>query len=72
VSEPAIPSENGEADHTHLQSVSLEETRRQARENWLRLRQQTIEKERKVGLQESSGHDANEGQCHSLDTDSSE
>lgn len=72
VSEPDIPSENREADHTHLQPVSLEETRRQARENWVRLRQQTIEKERKVGLQQGSGHDANEGPGHSLDTDSSE
>jgi uncharacterized protein (UPF0332 family) len=72
VSEPGIPSETCEADHTYLQPVSLEETRRQARENWLRLRQQTIEKERKVGLQQSTGHDAKEDQGHSLDSDLSE
>jgi len=55
-----------------IEPNSLEEVRRQARENWLRLRQQTIGKERKAGLQQSSGQDANENQGHSLDTDSSE
>jgi len=42
VSEPAGSAERGEAEYSQLQPSSLEETRRQARVNWLRSRQQTI------------------------------
>jgi hypothetical protein len=71
VSEPSVSTESA-VRRVDSQPLSLEEERRQARENWARLRQQTIEKERKVGLQQSSGHDAKEDQGHSRDTDSSE
>lgn len=72
VSEPALAVSKIQRKEAQLEPNSLEEVRRQARENWARLRQQTIEKERKVGLQQGSGHDAKEDQGHSQDPDLSE
>lgn len=72
VSEPAVAVSKTQGKDAQLEPNSLEEVRRQARENWLRLRQQRIEKERADGLQQRPGRDANEDQDHSLDTDSSE
>lgn len=71
VSEPSVATDSA-IPSSDSQPLSLEEERRQARENWARLRQQTIEKERKDGLQQSSGRDAKDDQGHSPDTDCSE
>lgn len=43
VSEPGVTSAKIERQSGHLQQVSLEEQRRQARENWLRYRQQKLQ-----------------------------
>ena len=45
VLEPAIDVTKIERPGAHLQQVSLEEQRRQARENWLRYRQQRLQSE---------------------------
>ena len=54
VSEPAAAVERRQTSSPHLQTFSLEEERRQARENWLRLRQQKIERSRDIGHEELS------------------
>jgi len=60
--------EKSETDYVRLQPVSLEEIRRQARENWLQLRQ-------KVGVQKGVDHSkgpdrgAKEDQSRSIDDD---
>jgi uncharacterized protein (UPF0332 family) len=43
VSEPVVAAAKIERQDVHLQQVSLEEQRRQARENWLRYRQQKLQ-----------------------------
>jgi uncharacterized protein (UPF0332 family) len=42
ISEPGLASEQSESEYARLNPVSLEEIRRQARENWKQLRQQNI------------------------------
>jgi hypothetical protein len=54
VSEPVVAVPKIGRRDAHLQPISLEETRRQARENWLRLRQQKIEGTRDIGHEELS------------------
>ena len=54
VSEPAGSAERGEAEYSQLQPFSLEETRRQARENWLRSRQQTITGQKDIAQERNS------------------
>ena len=51
-------------DLSHLQPYALEETRRQARDNSLRLRQQMIKGERE-GPHRDTGRDAKVDQEHS-------
>jgi hypothetical protein len=68
VSEPRLAAEQSETDYARLTPVSLEEIRRQARENWLQLRQ-------KVGVEKDVDHSkdpdrgAKEDQSHSIDDD---
>lgn len=70
VSEPVRTHSNIESEYAHSQPNSLEEMRRQARENWLRLRrQQTIEETRGADRGKSPGRETNEDQGHSLDCD---
>jgi hypothetical protein len=69
VSEPAAAAERGATDYSHLQPFSLEETRRQARENWLRLRQQTIKGQRDIAQDRNSDRSAKEEHGHALDPD---
>jgi predicted nucleotidyltransferase len=52
--EPVVAVPKIERRDAHLQPISLEETRRQARDNWLRLRQQKIEGTRDIGHEELS------------------
>jgi hypothetical protein len=69
VSEPATTAERAATDHAHLQPFSLEEARRQARENWLRLRQQTIKGQRGIAQERNSDRSAAEEHGHSPDPD---
>lgn len=68
ISEPNLAIEQPETDYARLKPVSLEEIRRQARENWLQLRQ-------KVGVEKGVDHSkdpdrgAKEDQSHSIDDD---
>jgi len=68
ISEPDLAIEQPETDYARLKPVSLEEIRRQARENWLQLRQ-------KVGVEKGVDHSkdpdrgAKEDQSHSIDDD---
>ena len=54
ISEPSLATEQSETDYTRLKPVSLEEIRRQARENWLQLRQQKSEPSRKIKFIQST------------------
>jgi hypothetical protein len=50
----------------------LEETRRQARENWLRLRQQKIAGVKEADIGHDTDREARNGQGHSIDDDLNE
>jgi len=69
VSEPRDTVERVEANSPQSHPIALEEERRQARENWLRLRQQTIKGEREIGHERDAGRTARDDQDHSLNTD---
>lgn len=56
-------------DAAESQAMSPEEVRRQARENWLRLRQRAISGERGFGRERDNACEVNDGMEHSLDTD---
>jgi uncharacterized protein (UPF0332 family) len=66
VSEPAVTA--SEIERAKLEPISLEEIRRQARENWLQLRQQLVS-EAKEGAAHSKDADrgAKKDQGHSID-----
>ena len=68
VSEPAVAA--SEIERVKLEPISLEEIRRQARENWLQSRQQTVS-EAKKGASHSKDADrgTKEDQGHSIDDD---
>lgn len=68
VSEPAA-AERGATDYSHLQPFSLEEARRQARENWLRLKEQTIKGQRDSSQERNSDRSAKEEYGHAPDPD---
>ena len=53
----------------HLQPVSLEEIRRQARENWLRLRQREFEAAKSADPEHDGTPDANADRSHATDND---
>jgi uncharacterized protein (UPF0332 family) len=56
VSEPGDSVERIETPYTHAQPLSLEEERRKARENWLRLRQQKIAGASDIGHERDTDH----------------
>ncbi len=62
VSEPAVAVSKIEAKDVQLEPVSLEEIRRQARENWLRLRQQKIEGAKSAGRDYEPDREAEKSQ----------
>ncbi|MGH7746180.1 MAG: HEPN domain-containing protein [Candidatus Dormibacteria bacterium] len=72
VSEPTGAGSRIESKDAHRQPISAEETRRQARENWLRLRQQEIEGTKCVGDDQDAGREAKEDRSHSFDDDPGE
>jgi uncharacterized protein (UPF0332 family) len=61
-----------EGKHAPLQALFLEEERRQARENWVRLRQQTIKGEREINHGREASRTAENDQDQSLSIDSDE
>ncbi len=67
VSEPTVTAERGETDYSTLQPFSLEETRRQARENWLSLRQQPNKGQTDITQERTTGRSAKEEHGHSSD-----
>src|SRR5207248_10078326 len=62
VSEPTVATSKIERNDAHPQPTSPEETRRQARENWLRLRQQGIEGRKSVDRDRDAGRAAEQDQ----------
>jgi uncharacterized protein len=73
VSEPGVDVSKIEGQEAHLQPISLEEERRQARENWLRLRQQQIHgakvAEPRRRVDRSAGRDRGAGEDHNAGED---
>jgi uncharacterized protein (UPF0332 family) len=69
ISEPDLPSEQSETDYVQLKPISLEEIRRQARENWLHLRQRNVGAAKGISDSKDAGRDAKEDQSHSIDDD---
>jgi uncharacterized protein len=68
VSEPGSISKIEKRD-VQLRPISLEEIRREARENWLRSRQQKIEGAEGVDHGKDTDRDIKDEQSHSLDSD---
>lgn len=69
ISEPDLAMEQPETDYVRLKPVSLEEIRRQARENWLQLRRRNIGAAKGISDSKDAGRDAKEDQSHSIDDD---
>ena len=69
ISEPDLAMEQSERDYVRLKPVSLEEIRRQARENWLQLRRRNVGAAKGISDSKDAGRDAKEDQSHSLDDD---
>jgi hypothetical protein len=69
VSEPSIAAEQNQMKYPRPEPISLEETRRQARENWRKYKQQKIEGTKDIDHSQGSDRDAKESQNHSLDND---
>jgi uncharacterized protein (UPF0332 family) len=67
ISEPSLAAEQSELDYARLKPVSLEEIRRQARENWRQLRQQNIGLSTEVGHSKDVDRGATDHQGHSID-----
>ncbi len=62
VSEPAVAMSKIGTDDAQLEPVSLAEIRRQARENWLHLRQQKIEDAKGRGHDHETDREAQKSQ----------
>jgi len=69
ISEPDLAMGQSETDYVRLKPVSLEEMRRQARENWLRLRRRNVGVAKGISDSKDAGRDAKEDQTHSIDGD---
>jgi hypothetical protein len=69
ISEPDLAMEKSETDYVRLKPISLEEIRRQARENWLQLRQRNIEAAKGISDWKDAGRGAREDQGYSIDDD---
>lgn len=69
ISEPDLPAEQSDADYVRLKPISLEEIRRQARENWLQLRQRNVGAAKGISDSKDAGRDVKEDQSHSIDDD---
>jgi uncharacterized protein (UPF0332 family) len=71
VSEPDVGVQQWKANYPHPNPFSLEDEQRQARENWLRLRQQATNAEVKIDKERAAGQAAenDRGYSASLDFD---
>jgi uncharacterized protein (UPF0332 family) len=69
VSEPAVAASEIEGKKANLEPISLEEIRRQARENWLQLRQGMVSDAKGAGHSEDADRGTKEDQGHSIDDD---
>jgi uncharacterized protein (UPF0332 family) len=69
ISEPDLAIEKSDADCVPSKPASLEEIRRQARENWLQMRRRNIEAAKGIRDSKDAGRDAKEDQSHSIDDD---
>ena len=67
ISEPSVAMEQAESDYGPVKPVSLEEMRRQARENWLQHRRQHVSAVKELGQSEASDRGAKDAQGHALD-----
>jgi uncharacterized protein (UPF0332 family) len=67
VSEPAVAA--SEIERLKLEPISLEEIRRQARENWLQLRRRNVGAAKGISDSKDARRDATEDQSHSIDDD---
>jgi uncharacterized protein len=72
VSEPAAATSEIERKSVKLEPMSLEEIRRQARENWLQLRQQMGSAAKGAALSKNADRGAGEDQGHSIDDEPDE
>jgi hypothetical protein len=52
-----------------LEPISLEDIRRQARENWLQFRQRMVSDAKAAGNSKNADRGAEEDQAHSIDDD---
>ena len=69
ISEPGLTTEQSETDYARLKPVSLEEIRREARENWLQLRRRNVGAAKGISDSKGAGRDAKEDESHSIDDD---
>jgi len=69
ISEPGLAREQFDTDYKRLKPVSPEEIRREARENWLKLRQQNVDAAKGLGRFKDADRGAKEGQSHSIDNE---
>ena len=69
VSEPGIGVSEIEGRSVELEPISLEEIRRQARENWLKLRQRMISDLKAAGHSKDADRGAEEDHNHSIEDD---
>lgn len=68
ISEPDLAIEQSDADYVRLKPASLEDIRRQARENWLQLRKRNVGAAKGISDSKDAGRDAKD-QGHSIDDD---
>ena len=67
ISEPSVAMEQSESDYARVNPVSLEEIRRQARENWLQYWQQRVGVAKELGHSKAAERGAKDDQSHALD-----
>lgn len=69
VSEPAVAVTEIERKSVKLEPISLEEIRRQARENWLQMRQRMVSDAKAAGHSKNADRGAKEDHGHSIEDD---
>lgn len=67
VSEPVADGSEIERRGAKIEPISLEEIRRQARENWLQHRQQDVGVSKELGYSKAADRSGKENQGHALD-----
>jgi uncharacterized protein (UPF0332 family) len=69
VSEPAVETSKIEGKSVKLEPISLEDMRRQARENWLQLRQRMVSDATAAGHSKDVDRGVEEDRSHSIEDD---